>query len=142
MAVTYDISIEGHPAAQPRTRRAAQGGVYTPSVADGWRQRIAIEAIRLRPDDPWPGPITLDLAFTMPRPKGHYRANGEIKERYLDARHTFKPDLDNMVKLVKDELKQCGFYRDDAQVWTFTANKRYEIQRRLRPGLHIRMEVE
>lgn len=64
------------------------------------------------------------------RPKAHYGKNGVKKN--APYWHTKKPDLDNLIKAVKDSLTGI-VYRDDGQICLETANKRYADV----PGIRI-----
>lgn len=139
--MTYQWFIEGHPKAQPRHRSTMAGVQYTPSDAEGWRQRVAAAVSADRPPEPHLGPVTMRLHYFMPRPKSHFKANGDIKPRLHDSRHLSKPDLDNLEKAIKDELQQLGFYRNDSQVWCVTKFKKWE--RPAHPaGLYLTLDLE
>ena len=58
-----------------------------------------------KPEAPLEGPVELDVIWIY-RSDDH--EEGEFK--------TTKPDTDNLVKMLKDELTHCGFWKDDAQV--------------------------
>lgn len=65
---------------------------------------------------PIDGPVTLALAFYLPRPKSTpRRVTVQIK----------KPDLDKLVRCVKDGLTQAGVYHDDSQVVAIAATKAF-----------------
>lgn len=61
-------------------------------------------------------PVALDLAFFLPRPKS-------APKRVV--RQVKKPDLDKLVRCVKDALTRAGVYRDDAQVVRTVATKEF-----------------
>lgn len=69
------------------------------------------------------GPVELRVTFTFPRPKAHYRANGELKP---NAPHykTSAPDLDKLQRAIGDALTSTVF-RDDAQVAVWVVEKVY-----------------
>lgn len=58
------------------------------------------------PEQPIEGPASLMVVWQYPR--GDHR-QGEPK--------TSKPDTDNMVKLLKDQMTKLRFWEDDAQVY-------------------------
>lgn len=63
------------------------------------------------------GPVIITLVFIMPRPKAHYgtgRNSASIKEN-APYWHTAKPDLDKLIRCVKDALTGV-VYKDDSQV--------------------------
>ena len=63
------------------------------------------------------GPVKLSLTFHMPRIKGHYRAGKNSEQLRPDAPvwHIVKPDLDKLVRCVKDALTGV-IWKDDSQV--------------------------
>jgi crossover junction endodeoxyribonuclease RusA len=63
-------------------------------------------------------PVTLMLAFNLPRPKSL------PKRAWAYAKPTKRPDLDKLVRAVIDALTGV-VYRDDAQVTTIAASKHY-----------------
>jgi len=64
------------------------------------------------------------------RPKSHYGKNG-LKKNAL-VWHQGRPDLDNMIKAVKDALTGI-VYRDDGQICLEIASKKYADE----PGIKI-----
>ncbi|HKQ02660.1 MAG TPA: RusA family crossover junction endodeoxyribonuclease [Actinomycetes bacterium] len=62
------------------------------------------------------GPVGLALRFFLPRPKSAPRRVTEP---------TKKPDLDKLIRAVKDGLTRAGIYRDDAQVVVLFARKEF-----------------
>lgn len=62
------------------------------------------------------GPVALELAFYVPRPKSAPKAvTVPIK----------KPDLDKLTRLIMDAMTRSGAYVDDSQVVSLTACKRF-----------------
>lgn len=66
------------------------------------------------------GAIALKLTFYMPRPSAHYRAGDRSKGLKVTAPlyHTKTPDLDKLVRCVKDALTGVVWH-DDSQVARF-----------------------
>jgi Holliday junction resolvase RusA-like endonuclease len=84
---------------------------------------------------PVSGPISLELRFIMPRPKSHYRANGQLKPG-APTFHTGTPDLDKLIRCVKDALTSVA-WKDDKQVCLMPATmKLYGEQ----PGVYITIQ--
>lgn len=84
----------------------------------GWQQLVAESAGRAKDDAGaalLEGPVRLMVAFYLPRPKS-------LPKRVLH--HTKKPDLDKLVRSVKDGLTRVA-WRDDSQVVDVKAIKRY-----------------
>lgn len=86
----------------------------------GWQQVVA-EAANLaitevtEKFEPFLGPVQLTTRFFLPRPKS-------IKEKTVP--HTTKPDLDKLVRSVKDALTGVA-WGDDKQVTIIAAEKHY-----------------
>ncbi len=72
---------------------------------------------------PLESPIVLHAVFSMPIPKGTSRKKAALMESEW-IRHTKKPDLDNLLKFVKDCLNGV-VWKDDSQVWKVVARKEY-----------------
>jgi Holliday junction resolvase RusA-like endonuclease len=64
------------------------------------------------------GPVRLKVVFVLPRPKNKCWKKKPTPAYY----HTSKPDLDNLLKSVKDALSGVA-YRDDAQICELEATK-------------------
>lgn len=87
------------------------------------------------PSIPVDFPVSLEVVAYLPIPASW------SKKKKEQARMGFiypigKPDLDNLVKNIKDCMTQCGFWTDDSRVWRIDARKRYM----LKPGWVITME--
>jgi len=123
---TLAVRVCGEPKAQPRVkafRRGSHAGVYDPGTADGWKLLVRHEASKVWDAVKFTGPVAVELAFYMPRPKSHFGKNG-LKATAPHA-HTGKPDLDNLEKAVLDALTQLGIWDDDSQVAVVTKCKCY-----------------
>jgi len=67
------------------------------------------------------GGVSLSLLFIMPRPKSHYGTGKNSQNLKMSAPtfHTSTPDLDKLIRCVKDALKGI-VYKDDSQVCKMT----------------------
>lgn len=102
--------IPGNPptaTAQQKGRNGQTGKYYKTPELKAAEQKYMSYAAQARPPEPITGPVQLSVVF-MFNHRGRY-ADGEAK--------TTRPDTDNMVKLLKDVLTRCGFWKDDAQVY-------------------------
>lgn len=79
-----------------------------------WRNSVKFAA-RDAIHEAFSGPVSLDVTFYMPRPKAHYRANGELKPS-APRFHTTKPDRTKLLRSTEDALSDAGVWRDDTQV--------------------------
>ncbi len=141
--------VTGTPIAQPRVRACIRGkhaGVYDPGTANEWKNNVMScgTTAAYRPDSAtkfeiMTGPVGLTLHFFLPRPKHHSRSNGELKPT-APSWHTSKPDLDNLVKAVKDAITQIGvIWADDSQVCATVTEKIYADEKN-KVGVRITIE--
>ena len=81
-----------------------------------WASMIAVVAQEHFPA-PIEGPVMIAVAFKMPRLKGHYGSgkNAGIVKASAPIYHTAKPDLDKLLRCVKDALTGIA-WKDDSQV--------------------------
>jgi len=117
-----------------------QGSQATPGG-----KRFILLLSRFRPAEPLDGPLKLKVTAYMPIPASW------SKKRALAAmtgsiQHTSKPDLDNLVKHLKDCMStkarkgvviRRGFWIDDRQVVDLVADKRYDDGRGPRWAVEI-----
>lgn len=78
---------------------------YTKAKVRKAHDLLFAELLPYRPAEPWKGPVYLSATYAFKRPKG--------EKRYYKVT---RPDADNMQKLLKDVMTECGFWVDDAQV--------------------------
>lgn len=106
------------PVAQMRARHSAIGGIVRAYKAPEQRSQEKIlisHLMQFRPPGPLAGPLLLGVRAFLPIPKGKTQkwkdaaAEGKI-------RPTVRPDLDNLIKHVKDCLTVARFWLDDRQV--------------------------
>lgn len=94
-----------------------------PELADA-RQKLMAHLAKYAPSEKLTGPLQLITKWCYPRGK---HKDGEYK--------ITKPDTDNMIKLLKDVMKDLGFYKDDALVASEVTEKFWaEI-----PGIYVRI---
>ena len=138
MLTPIELFIPGVPKGQPRPKafnRGKHAGVYDPGTANEWKAAIHLHSRPYVPSDPLPMPLRVDLTFYFPRPKGHYRSNGQLKES-APVWHVGKPDRDNAEKAVLDQLTVSRMWVDDSQVCDGPIKKRYANGQ---PGVKIRI---
>lgn len=71
-----------------------------------------------------PGPLTVRLYFRLPRPKSHYRANGDLRPD-APVWHARTPDVDKLARSTFDALTTAGVITDDAVISQLIASKQY-----------------
>lgn len=123
------FNVRGVPKPQPRPRAFARkmgdgravARVFDAGTAEGWKSAVVAAGAPHRPASPIEGPIDLRIHFVMPRPKRLMRK----KDPDGPLPCPTKPDLDNLVKAVKDAMTVDGWWRDDAQVVSHRCAKSY-----------------
>lgn len=78
---------------------------YEPPRLVNARVKLTAYLSKYAPESSYCGAVRLIVKWCFP--KGRHR-NGEYK--------TTKPDTDNLNKLLKDCMTECGFWKDDALV--------------------------
>ena len=64
------------------------------------------------PETPLSGPVRLILTWTYPWRKTEPKKTRAFGWKYCETR----PDIDNLLKMVKDVMTLLGYWRDDSQV--------------------------
>ena len=117
------ITIPGKPIAKKRPRFVRRGkfvGTYNDQETE--EGRWILEA-KPQVTEKMEGPLSLRCEFVMPIPSGTSKTKlAEIEKRVVP--HIKKPDLDNLVKFVKDCLNELA-WRDDSQISHLCAMKLY-----------------
>ena len=117
--------IKGIPKAQKRHRHTKRGIVYDPSSPD--KKEYIKQLLDQKPEKPYDQPISIAVEFVMPYPKKHYRSGkySHILKINAPTRHSIKPDLDNLIKLLLDVLQDAEYIKDDSLITNIFAGKKY-----------------
>ncbi len=135
-----NIDVLGLPAPQGSKRHVGRGILVESSTKVGpWREAVVAAATNqgaanLRLD----GPVKLDVSFYLPRPKAHYRANGELRPTAPFVQSN-TPDIDKLLRSTLDALVQAAVIADDARVQELEARKLYATSERA-PGALIMLK--
>tara|TARA_R100001594_G_scaffold90734_1_gene125121 strand:- start:1677 stop:2090 length:414 start_codon:yes stop_codon:yes gene_type:complete len=125
------FTITGQPVPLRRHRVARNGRMYDPSYKD--KKQIWLQIAKYKPKQPLKGDIYLKVVFYMPYRKYMFRTGKYshlLKDAYKDmVYHSFKPDLDNLVKLIADII-QPQMIIDDSQICMLQAEKMYSTNPR------------
>lgn len=128
-----EITIAGAPTPKGRARSTRSGRHYTPAatraaenrVRDAWLEcgigyKLAVTG---NPPTPHAGPVHVDVVatFTPPTSWPKWKQTAALAGAWP---HTVKPDIDNLLKLVKDGLNGLAWV-DDAQAISVTGRKQY-----------------
>jgi crossover junction endodeoxyribonuclease RusA len=134
------IDVLGLPAPQGSKRHVGRGILVESSTKVGpWREAVVAAATNQgHANRMLEGPVTVDVSFYFPRPKGHYRADGSLKES-APFTHSTKPDIDKVLRSTLDALVQAAVIADDSRVQAVEARKLYATSDRA-PGALIFVE--
>lgn len=130
--MSVSFFVPGVPVPQGSKRHVGRGILVESSRALApWRSTVQLAARQAHSGPLIDGPVEVFCEFTFPRPKRHYRANGDLRE---DApyRHSSRPDLDKLLRSVLDALSGVVI-RDDGQVSVLRGGKRYGDE----PGVEV-----
>ncbi len=120
------FKVPGIPVAKgrPRFRRFGKFvSTYTPAKTLAAEKSLIEKVRKFKPELPIVEPVHLDITFFMPIPKSTPKKKAEIM-RKEGLPHIKRPDLDNLVKLVKDALNGV-FWKDDSQIFSMNVSKKY-----------------
>lgn len=112
------FEIPGDPVAKARPRAAMVGGharLYTPAKTEKYEARVAVfgqQAMAGRPA--LEGAVALSVTALFPIPPS-WPKKRQAAARAGTELHTKKPDLDNVIKAIKDGLNGI-VWADDSQV--------------------------
>lgn len=130
-SVTLDVRGIPRPQGSMKMHRMPNGAEVTrysnEDVLWGWRRQLT-EAMRpLTGGEPFTDGVEALIGFEMVRPKGHFGTGRNMSVVRLSApRHPIgRPDIDKLVRAILDSAKDAGIYRDDSQVVSLRAAKRY-----------------
>ena len=103
------VTPRGQMRARHTARKLKSGKVFSHTYKDE-KQEFSEEVLfhyleRYVPLEPFEGPVTLLVKAYMPKPK-----------KPKSSRPTTKPDLDNLIKQIKDCMTIMHFWHDDNQV--------------------------
>lgn len=126
--MNLNFTVPGTPIAKGRPRFSTYRGkvrTYTPDAtvsAENFIRMCARTEMRGKIEQ-IAGPISMGVTFLFEPPAGWSKSK---RERAIigAAPHVARPDIDNLVKLVKDALNGLA-YHDDAQICRINASKSY-----------------
>jgi Holliday junction resolvase RusA-like endonuclease len=113
-----EITVYGIPGPQGSKRHVGSGVMIESSKkVKPWREAVKWAFVERYGGSERPGvsgPVSLEVVFTLARPKSTKR-----------DRPSVKPDLSKLVRSTEDALTDIGAWEDDARVVVLMASKRY-----------------
>jgi Holliday junction resolvase RusA-like endonuclease len=99
---------------------------YEPDAQNAARGMFMARLGSVKPKAPFDGPLSLIIKWAFPADRKH--PAGMWK--------TTKPDTDNLIKMIKDCMTACGYWKDDSQVVQERSEKFYWDV----PGIYIKID--
>jgi Holliday junction resolvase RusA-like endonuclease len=124
MKSSFTITIPGEPISQGRPRFARQGNfvkAYDPKKSRQGKEAVRFFVAEKMESEHWlllEGPLHMRVQFGIKLPTSQERKRTPVPRKW----RTKKPDLDNLVKLVKDACSGI-VYLDDNQIVKLSAEK-------------------
>ena len=114
-----EFYILGQPVSCPRPRVTSRGVFYPKKYREAKKRYTSAIRLHFLPNGikPFIGPVSLHLEFIHKRPKALKGTGREWK--------ITRPDLDNLVKTIKDALSSGGAWIDDSQCCVLYASDFY-----------------
>jgi Holliday junction resolvase RusA-like endonuclease len=125
------FTIPGKPIPLKRHRSTTGGRMYDPSSKD--KKGMWLQIAKYCPKLPIVGDVYMKVIFYMDRPKNHYRTGkyAHLLKEGIPERHSIRPDLDNLVKMIADVIQgKDRMICDDSQICILQAEKIYGIPTR------------
>jgi Holliday junction resolvase RusA-like endonuclease len=106
--------------------RTKSGQFYDRNGTDAARAKLAAHLAQHTPESPIDGPVRLVTKWCWT--SSRKRPNGQWK--------VTRPDTDNLVKALKDQMTKLGYWHDDAQVASEVTEKFWADV----PGIYVKVE--
>jgi len=140
--IEISFFVPGHPKPQGSKRGFNRGGkvvmVESCAALHDWRSAVSYHAAKVRPEKLIEGPVRMNIIFSLPRPRSHYRTGAHLNElrasapQYPIGHQT--GDLDKLTRTMFDALTGV-IYVDDSQVVVADIRKGYGT-----PGVEIKIK--
>lgn len=119
MKTVFECWIDRRPTPKARAR-VTKFGTYTPKKTRDFEKAIAQElSIKAGKDWPAAGPVEVEVLFLFSPPKS---LSMKAQSERIGNPHIQKPDLDNLVKSIKDAMNGI-LVNDDGQIYSEKSRK-------------------
>ena len=119
-------TIPGRPIAKGRPRVSPHGGVFTPARTKE-AEKHARACLKAECPEPLTGPLSLAVSFNFKYTQRWTKPDREAADNGWEPWDEGKPDLDNLLKLIKDAGNGV-LWSDDSQVVEVEAVKVYSAE--------------
>lgn len=117
---TATITVWGIPGPQGSKRHVGNGVMVESSKkVKPWREAVKW-AVRDAGSPKFAGPVSVEIVFTLPRPKKYWGA------KHKNALPATRPDGDKLTRSTWDALTQMGVIEDDSRIVSWGGSKWYE----------------
>lgn len=96
-----------------------------------WQKEFGLKMSKFKPNTPISEPCMMHIRMCYSPPKYLLPKFNKCKTIVKDTR----PDCDNVVKVILDELTKQGFWVDDSLIWSLTIEKCWELT----PSIYIKI---
>ncbi|ANU28437.1 RusA family crossover junction endodeoxyribonuclease [Planococcus versutus] len=126
--ISFVIHGEAQAQGRPRAGKSFSGKtvLYDPINSRDFKQYVSLVASQHRPKELITSPIHLELIFHQPTPKKYHTKPKQALIESGELLPITKPDLDNLVKGVKDGITKI-IWQDDSQVVSMHVQKLYSL---------------
>jgi Holliday junction resolvase RusA-like endonuclease len=129
------FTILGQPVGKQRPRVTSNKGfaqTYTPEKTVNYESLVRLEYARQCGGQRLCGAVDCQITAYCPIPKSAPKYKRKVMETGK-ARHTRKPDVDNIAKVICDALNEVAF-SDDSSISDLLVRKRYGKEPRVESG--------
>ena len=125
--IQFTIPGKTQPQERPRFSRVGKGiRTIDPPKSRAYKELVKLVAWQNKPPEPIQEPIKLSVDIYIVPPKKYHTKPKQALIASGELRPTTKPDLDNLVKGIKDGCSQI-IWHDDAQIVEMVVRKFYDM---------------
>ena len=125
--IQFTIPGNTQPQERPRFSRVGKGvRTIDPPKSRAYKELVKLVAWQNKPSEPIQEPIKLVVDIYIVPPKKYHTKPKQALIASGELRPTTKPDLDNLVKGIKDGCSKI-IWHDDAQIVEMVVRKFYDM---------------
>lgn len=106
MTIEFFMPMAKVPTTTAQQHKISKGQFYDPPALKEARSKLTAHLAQHIPKQKYTGPVRLTVKWCFP-----------ITAKHTDGEYKYtRPDTDNLNKLLKDCMTDCGYWKDDALV--------------------------